>query len=64
MSTNSVQASSLQAPAAINGATGLLPLAGRIGLAAIFVLSGVSKLPAPEATLGYRTRAVAGLLAL
>jgi putative oxidoreductase len=31
----------------------LVPLAGRVLLAAIFVLSGVGKLAAPEATLGY-----------
>lgn len=31
----------------------ILPLAGRIGLAAIFVLSGISKLTAPDATIGY-----------
>ena len=34
-------------------ANSVLPLAGRIGLAAIFVLSGVSKLTAPQATIGY-----------
>jgi len=31
----------------------LVPLAGRVGLAAIFLLSGLSKLAAPEATIGY-----------
>lgn len=31
----------------------ILPLVGRIGLAAIFLLSGLSKLAAPEATIGY-----------
>lgn len=30
-----------------------LPLVGRIGIAAIFVLSGLSKLAAPAATIGY-----------
>lgn len=30
-----------------------MPLAGRIGLSAIFILSGVSKLAAPAATIGY-----------
>lgn len=30
-----------------------LPFAGRIGIAAIFVLSGLSKLAAPAATIGY-----------
>jgi putative oxidoreductase len=30
-----------------------LPLVGRIGLAAIFLLSGFSKLAAPAATMGY-----------
>lgn len=30
-----------------------LPLVGRIGLAAIFLLSGFSKLAAPAATIGY-----------
>lgn len=30
-----------------------LPLIGRIAIAAIFVLSGVSKLAAPAATIGY-----------
>ena len=34
-------------------ADSVLPLVGRIGLAAIFVLSGVSKLTAPQATIGY-----------
>ncbi|PSJ40649.1 DoxX family protein [Allosphingosinicella deserti] len=34
-------------------ANSVLPLVGRIGLAAIFVLSGVSKLTAPQATIGY-----------
>lgn len=31
----------------------VLPLVGRIGIAAIFVLSGLSKLAAPAATIGY-----------
>ncbi|MGN8000551.1 DoxX family protein [Sphingomonas sp. 22176] len=30
-----------------------LPLVGRIGIAAIFLLSGLSKLAAPTATIGY-----------
>lgn len=51
MSASSLPASSRSAarvdPAAI------LPFAGRLGLAAIFILSGVSKLAAPGATLGY-----------
>ncbi|MBB5712841.1 DoxX family protein [Sphingomonas xinjiangensis] len=33
--------------------TAYLPLIGRIGIAAIFVLSGSSKLTAPSATIGY-----------
>lgn len=31
----------------------VLPLLGRIGIAAIFVLSGLAKLAAPAATIGY-----------
>lgn len=30
-----------------------LPLLGRVGIASIFVLSGISKLAAPAATIGY-----------
>lgn len=30
-----------------------LPLVGRVGIAAIFLLSGLSKLAAPAATIGY-----------
>ncbi len=30
-----------------------LPLIGRVGIATIFLLSGISKLAAPEATIGY-----------
>jgi putative oxidoreductase len=33
--------------------TGALPLIGRIGISAIFILSGLSKLAAPAATIGY-----------
>ncbi len=32
---------------------GVVPLVGRIAIAAIFVLSGLSKLTAPAATIGY-----------
>ena len=39
---------------AIGRETGaMLPLLGRAGIAAIFVLSGLSKLAAPDATVGY-----------
>ena len=31
----------------------VLPLVGRIGIAAIFILSGLSKLAAPAGTIGY-----------
>jgi putative oxidoreductase len=34
-------------------ASDALPLLGRIGLASIFVLSGLAKLAAPAATIGY-----------
>ncbi|QAY78747.1 DoxX family protein [Sphingosinicella sp. BN140058] len=44
-------ASSVAPAGTIAGA--ILPLAGRIGLAAIFVLSGISKLTAPDPTIGY-----------
>lgn len=40
------------APAEVRTAT-YLPLIGRIGIAAIFLLSGVAKLTAPGATIGY-----------
>ena len=40
------------APAEVRPAT-YLPLIGRIGIAAIFLLSGVAKLTAPGATIGY-----------
>ncbi|MGY2736679.1 DoxX family protein [Sphingomonas sp. UYP23] len=33
--------------------SGALPLLGRIGIASIFLLSGLSKLTAPAATIGY-----------
>ncbi|MDO6414217.1 DoxX family protein [Sphingomonas sp. BIUV-7] len=39
------------APTSIS--TNALPLVGRIGIAAIFVLSGLSKIAAPTATIGY-----------
>lgn len=39
------------APAA--GSAAALPLIGRIGIAAIFILSGLTKLAAPAATIGY-----------
>jgi putative oxidoreductase len=42
----------LRANAAPN-AGGALPLAGRVGIAAIFILSGLSKLAAPAAAIGY-----------
>jgi putative oxidoreductase len=32
---------------------GALPLAGRIGIAAIFLMSGLAKVAAPAATIGY-----------
>ena len=41
------------AAGAATAAAPIVPLIGRIGLAAIFVLSGVSKITAPEATIGY-----------
>jgi putative oxidoreductase len=31
----------------------VLPLLGRVGIASIFILSGISKLAAPAATIGY-----------
>jgi putative oxidoreductase len=31
----------------------VLPLIGRIGIASIFILSGISKIAAPAATIGY-----------
>ena len=43
---------SVIAPADVRTATSL-PLIGRIGIAAIFLLSGFSKLTAPGATIGY-----------
>ena len=36
-----------------HGTASVLPIVGRIGVASIFVLSGVSKLAAPAATIGY-----------
>jgi len=36
-----------------SNAAAALPLIGRIGIAAIFLLSGISKLTAPAATIGY-----------
>ncbi|MGK6324804.1 DoxX family protein [Sphingomonas sp. DT-51] len=36
-----------------NSHAGVLPVIGRIGIAAIFVLSGLSKVAAPAATIGY-----------
>lgn len=44
--------SDVTAPAAVSG-TAALPLVGRIAIAAIFLLSGLSKLAAPVATIGY-----------
>jgi len=41
------------APRAAASPAGLLPLVGRILIAAIFLLSGFSKLTAPAATIGY-----------
>jgi putative oxidoreductase len=38
---------------AVANTSGAVPLAGRIGIAAIFILSGLSKLSAPAATIGY-----------
>ncbi|UAJ12450.1 DoxX family protein [Glacieibacterium megasporae] len=40
-------------PAQSNSVPGPLPLIGRVGIAAIFVLSGLSKVAAPAATIGY-----------
>jgi putative oxidoreductase len=42
-----------QNPSADAGLTGVLPLAGRILIAAIFLISGVMKLAAPAGTIGY-----------
>lgn len=41
------------APYGAKSAPTILPLAGRIAISAIFVLSGVSKLADPAATIGY-----------
>ncbi|HLZ77836.1 MAG TPA: DoxX family protein [Sphingomonas sp.] len=41
------------ATAVSTSSASVLPLAGRVALSAIFVLSGLSKLAAPAATLGY-----------
>jgi putative oxidoreductase len=41
------------APAQATGSSAALPLIGRIVIAAIFLLSGLSKLAAPAATIGY-----------
>ncbi|KAB7644372.1 DoxX family protein [Polymorphobacter fuscus] len=35
------------------GLQAYLPAIGRVGIAAIFILSGISKLTAPEGTIGY-----------
>ena len=43
----------LTATARSSTSAAALPLIGRIAIAAIFVLSGVSKLAAPAATIGY-----------
>ncbi|MBP2276928.1 MULTISPECIES: DoxX family protein [Sphingomonas] len=43
----------LTATARTSTSAAALPLIGRIAIAAIFVLSGVSKLAAPAATIGY-----------
>lgn len=44
---------SFEARSEASSALGYLPVIGRIGIAAIFILSGVSKLQAPDATIGY-----------
>lgn len=53
MTTQAAQTFAVRAHASDDGASSVVSLVGRIGLAAIFVLSGVSKLTAPEATIGY-----------
>jgi putative oxidoreductase len=40
-------------PSSTPNASGAVALVGRIGIAAIFILSGLSKLAAPAATIGY-----------
>jgi len=45
--------STLAAQSAGGAALAVLPLAGRVLLSAIFVLSGISKISAPAATLAY-----------
>src|SRR5215470_3180696 len=42
-----------QNPSADAALTGVLPLAGRILIAAIFLISGIFKLAAPAGTIGY-----------
>ncbi len=44
---------SLQAKGTTLSVPGTLPLIGRVAIAAIFILSGLSKLTAPAATIGY-----------
>ena len=52
MSQTATLRSDVTAPASVSG-TAALPLVGRIAIAAIFLLSGLSKLAAPVATIGY-----------
>ena len=52
MSQTATLRSDVTAPASLSG-TAALPLVGRIAIAAIFLLSGLSKLAAPAATIGY-----------
>jgi putative oxidoreductase len=47
------QASAVHASAATGTSPAYLPLIGRIAIAAIFLLSGFSKLTAPAGTIGY-----------
>lgn len=42
----------LESPRSINS-TAALPLVGRVAIATIFLLSGLSKIAAPAATIGY-----------
>jgi putative oxidoreductase len=52
MSQTATLRSDVTALASVSG-TAALPLVGRIAIAAIFLLSGLSKLAAPVATIGY-----------
>jgi putative oxidoreductase len=51
--TQSITASAPRTGLDSSAATAALPLIGRIGLASIFLLSGLSKIAAPAYTIGY-----------